>query len=80
MSERGDLVDRANGRAAEMLGDAIEEIRRAERERESHPSAIHCCSCGGDIPEGRRLAIKGVQECVYCAAQHEVRKTMFGKK
>ena len=34
-------------------------------------SALHCEICDEDIPEGRRLAIPGVQHCVRCQERVE---------
>lgn len=37
-------------------------------------SATECVECGEEIPEGRRLAIPGVQLCAPCKALEDVRK------
>ena len=34
-------------------------------------SATHCVDCDGPIAQERRLALAGVQRCVYCAAALE---------
>lgn len=34
-------------------------------------SAHECDECGKDIPEGRRIAVKGTQHCVDCAEYYE---------
>ena len=36
-------------------------------------SAHECVECGADIPEGRRLALPGVQVCVRCAERRDIR-------
>lgn len=64
--------------AADVANDAIERnmnnlvinhVHRTDQE-----SAIECEECGNDIPEGRRLAVKGVQHCVDCADYLERKK------
>lgn len=64
--------------AADVANDAIERnmnnlvinhVNRTDQE-----SAIECEECGNDIPEGRRLAVKGVQHCVDCADYLERKK------
>lgn len=37
-------------------------------------SATECVECGEGIPEGRRVAIPGVQLCAPCKALEDVRK------
>lgn len=32
---------------------------------------MQCLDCGDDIPEGRRLAIKGCKYCVKCQEYHD---------
>ena len=34
-------------------------------------SEMYCFDCGNDIPEKRRLALKGVKYCVKCQSTHE---------
>ena len=34
-------------------------------------SAHHCSECGDAIPEGRRLALPGVQLCVTCQSEQD---------
>lgn len=33
-----------------------------------------CAECGDEIPEGRRVAVPGVQHCVQCAEHLGVKK------
>lgn len=33
-----------------------------------------CAECGDEIPEGRRVAVPGVQNCVQCAENLSVKK------
>jgi phage/conjugal plasmid C-4 type zinc finger TraR family protein len=41
-------------------------VQRRLAEQASRPSARECQECGDEIPEARRLAMLGVQHCVYC--------------
>jgi len=41
-------------------------IRRAQSRLPQGPSLTHCAECGTEIPEARRLAIRGVRLCVSC--------------
>lgn len=66
-----DDIDRAQAREEEMRQDAL-----AERERRAHghaprESAERCQVCDEPIPEGRRLAVPGVQTCVDCQTDIE---------
>ena len=57
--------------------DVIEETRnRALAQIPSYTgiSATECVECGEGIPEGRRVAIPGVQLCAPCKALEDVRK------
>ena len=66
-----DVFDRAQDREAELRSDALAEHARA------HPAATGVsaafCACGEPIPEGRRLAIPGVQTCIECQQDIERR-------
>ncbi len=67
-----DIFDRAQERELEMRQDAL-----AEQARRVQPaagdSALVCTMCDGKIPEGRRLAVPGVQTCVECQRDIERR-------
>jgi RNA polymerase-binding transcription factor DksA len=41
-------------------------ILRARSRLPQGPALVHCASCGGVIPEARRLAIAGVRLCIAC--------------
>jgi len=56
-----DIVDLADGVIEQTLEHALSSIPRY-----TGISATEC-ECGEEIPEGRRLAIPGVQLCVGCA-------------
>lgn len=38
-------------------------------------SRYDCAECGDEIPEGRRAAVPGVQNCVACAQRADIRKS-----
>jgi len=46
-------------------------IRRAQSRLPQGPSLTHCADCGAEIPEARRLAIRGVRLCVACQSAHD---------
>ena len=48
------------------------EKRQLEKQRQM-ASAEDCVECGESIPEARRLAVPGVQLCIYCKSKSEQR-------
>lgn len=50
---------------------AVAGVRRKLEEQAAKPSAEECEECGDEIPEARRLAVPGVQLCVFCQEKHE---------
>ena len=50
---------------------AVAGVRRKLEEQAARPSAEECEECGDEIPEARRLAVPGVQFCVFCQEKHE---------
>ena len=52
---------------------AVAGVRRKLEEQAAKPSAEECEECGDEIPEARRLAVPGVQFCVFCQEKHERR-------
>ena len=52
---------------------AVAGVRRKLLEQAARPSAEECEECGDEIPEARRLAVPGVQFCVFCQEKHERR-------
>ena len=50
---------------------AIAEVQRQLIKQAQRPSAEFCEECGDDIPEARRLAIPGVQLCIFCKERQE---------
>jgi phage/conjugal plasmid C-4 type zinc finger TraR family protein len=56
-----DFADEATRASDLHLADCLTRIRRMEG-----VSAAVCDECGGEIPEGRRLAVPGVRLCISC--------------
>lgn len=50
---------------------AVSDVQRKLAKQAEKPSAEECVECGEEIPEARRLAIPGVQSCVYCQELNE---------
>jgi phage/conjugal plasmid C-4 type zinc finger TraR family protein len=50
---------------------AIAEVQRQLNKQAQQPSAEECEECDDEIPEARRLAIPGVQLCVFCKERQE---------
>lgn len=65
-----DVFDRGQAREQEMRDDAIAEFKRAHPANAAD-SAIHCHWCDEPIPDGRRIAVPGVQTCIACQMQFE---------
>lgn len=49
--------------------------------RSDRPSLLYCDSCGADIPEARRRAVRGVRLCIGCqeVAEH-LQHTVAGRR
>ena len=45
-----------------------------------NPSLESCEECGIDIPEARRLAIKGVKTCIDCQIINEKQGKLYGNR
>ena len=50
---------------------AVANVQRALLQQAAEPSADYCEDCGDEIPEARKLAVPGVQRCVFCQEQLE---------
>ena len=46
-------------------------VRRTLIEQQQRPSAFLCTDCDEQIPEGRRVAVPGVQYCIICQSKHD---------
>lgn len=60
-----DVFDRAQEREEEMRQDALAKQARLAQ-TVAGDSALVCAMCEESIPEGRRLALPGVQTCIEC--------------
>lgn len=56
---------------------AVAEVQKKLAQQRKQPSAEFCEECGEDIPEGRRVAIPGVQLCVECQSLSEKIKANY---
>lgn len=72
-----DFLDRAQEREEEMRSDALARQRRALWP-DQLASAEQCEICEQIIPEGRRVALPGVQTCIDCQADIERLKAQYG--
>ncbi len=45
---------------------AIADVRRKLAKAAEQESLTECEDCGEEIPQARRLAVKGVMKCVFC--------------
>jgi len=50
---------------------AVAAVRRELEKQAQQPSAEECEECGDEIPLARRMAIPGVQLCVFCKERQE---------
>lgn len=66
-----------DGAVQEQIESSIEDaVQRVRQQLPQGPSAEHCRNCDELIPEGRRLAIPGVQLCITCQSL-EAQQTRF---
>jgi RNA polymerase-binding transcription factor DksA len=52
---------------------AVANVQRQLEKQRQMASAEDCVECGESIPEARRLAVPGVQLCIYCKSKSEQR-------
>jgi phage/conjugal plasmid C-4 type zinc finger TraR family protein len=50
---------------------AVAAVQAALAKQRSQPSLSECEDCGEDIPEQRRLAMRGITRCIYCQGLFE---------
>jgi phage/conjugal plasmid C-4 type zinc finger TraR family protein len=56
---------------------AVAAVQAALAKQRSQPSLSECEDCGEDIPEQRRLAMRGITRCIYCQGLFERKKKGF---
>jgi phage/conjugal plasmid C-4 type zinc finger TraR family protein len=56
---------------------AVAAVQAALAKQRSQPSLSECEDCGEDIPEERRLAMRGITRCIYCQGLFERKKKGF---
>ncbi|WP_234082346.1 TraR/DksA C4-type zinc finger protein [Azonexus sp. R2A61] len=66
-----DDMDRAQEREQEMRQDALAEQSRRTQMMQAGDSAEFCVLCETEIPQGRRMAVPGVQTCIECQTDLE---------
>lgn len=62
-----EIIDQASELEELLRNNAIQ----AHRINHNAVSATHCCDCGDDIPELRRLKVPGCQRCADCQGDFE---------
>ena len=68
-----------DGAVQEQIDSSIEDaIQRARSQLPTGESLSHCAECEAEIPEARRLAIKGVRRCVVCQTQQDQQQSVVG--
>lgn len=65
-----DVADIGNEQADYLLGAALQRHHQ-RRAGVATTSAEFCEGCGVDIPEARRIAVRGCQRCVDCQGHAE---------
>lgn len=68
-----------DGAVQEQIESSIEDaVQRVRQQLPQGPSAEHCRNCDALIPEGRRLAIPGVQLCITCQSLEDQQTRFSG--
>ncbi|MDD9341339.1 MAG: TraR/DksA C4-type zinc finger protein [Providencia heimbachae] len=58
--------------ASQIESDFLLSLRLSKRTLYQGDSAEFCVTCGEPIPIPRRLALPGIQHCVYCIERQEL--------
>ena len=68
-----------DGAVQEQIDSSIDDaVQRARQQLPQGPSAEYCQKCDEPIPEGRRLAIVGVQLCIVCQSLEDQQTSHSG--
>jgi phage/conjugal plasmid C-4 type zinc finger TraR family protein len=60
-------------RALQLHMKAVGDVQQKLAEQRKFESLFECIECGDEIPEARRVAIKGCTMCVHCQELEERR-------
>ncbi|EPF1298548.1 TraR/DksA family transcriptional regulator [Klebsiella michiganensis] len=63
-----EIIDQASELEELLRNNAIQ----AHRINHNAVSATHCCDCGDDIPELRRVKVPGCHRCASCQGDFEL--------
>lgn len=67
------------GAVQDQIDDTVTDgVLRARASIPAGESYSHCVECGEEIPQARRLAIRGVRTCVPCQSERDRRPVSFG--
>ena len=53
---------------------AVSKVQAMLAKQRSQPSLSECEDCGEDIPEQRRLVMRGITKCIHCQGLYERRQ------
>ncbi|MBP0999487.1 DksA/TraR family C4-type zinc finger protein [Serratia fonticola] len=60
----------ADGAVQDQIDSTVDDAVQRARQALGHGESEHYCQeCGTEIPEARRLALRGVRYCVNCQAE-----------
>lgn len=66
-----------DGAVQEQIDSTVDDaVQRVRAELPKGESLSHCTGCGEEIPQARRLAVKGVRLCVSCQNEHDRDRTI----
>lgn len=58
--------------ASQIESDFLLSLRLSNRTQYQGDSAEFCMTCGERIPIARRVALPGIQHCIYCIERREL--------
>lgn len=73
-----DEIDIANQAIEEGINRSIYQVQ--QKANSAMASKKYCIDCDAEIPEARRLTVKGCQRCAVCQSKHETKqRTVFNR-
>jgi phage/conjugal plasmid C-4 type zinc finger TraR family protein len=73
-SIQGDNLEESDQAQLLSVTQAFDAVAKIRASLPTGPSLSHCNECGEEIPEARRLALRGCMTCIDCQTLSERRK------